>query len=883
MHRVRVLLPYVYYIMLALVIVALFFTNYTANTVVSADKTAFAFLQNSALLTPFPALTFLIPLFSLFVGGLGMMILIEHIQLHEKKRLMAFIGAVGYILNPFTLAIIREPYTPSLWFIALLPWLLWTFFIVLCDSDQPPGRKLFLFSMANIAIAPALGDHVFFGVYFLFLLVVSLGLVFSKYFFRAVWRSPWLILLMILLQLPWLGPFLLEMYEAPSMASFAPLRTAVLPNLYDVNLFPFLIIGFFGIFLLQRYYFIFLFLLAVIASLWSPLPQFVLQFLKPYSYYFFIPAAFVSGYFIAAGVSMVSIIATLYVQLVHKHRTKHHSMFHQVHGKTPYDIYKEIQHLTHTAHGAKNFTPLMFTEHFLQHILSQAHQHLSKTTKQKTLVPRVVGYVSFVIIVLSCMSVFRGGLFGPDYLVTVSPQLSEVMGTLRSIKTNRIAFLPATDPSSMELKTGIERENEKIVQTVIEKYVLSHVLIDSTHLLPTQLQFLSRQPNLSLQKQADNVFLFSVKNPVDHNNRFVLGENIPNVGPRSTGIGDDMAYRNHGLYITDEGQEYTAYYPFMGLADKRFNIGEKTTTLETQLGDDIMKALDRYELESGTESADITMVGDAGQVITIPATMYPELIGNRLVLTMNNQRVRYFSPKKNIDDTVYLETQALEQRYGYLLQVLNKKELSRQFKVEVYDRSRTYKYEDASVISDVPLVLKPSYDRGIGYVFGITPERFDNLTIYYLPYLDTVSTRFVKTSELTKRASLKDAPKYSSLANGLYEIKLKENPKPKQTLIFLEPYSSGWKLYQKDPQKVHNALEGLLARWLPFLYGKEYGTHVSVNNWANGWSLDAPVLENSLTVVDVPRYISYASWIVVGILVSIFGLFWFMSWYRRLD
>jgi hypothetical protein len=250
---------------------------------------------------------------------------------------------------------------------------------------------------------------------------------------------------------------------------------------------------------------------------------------------------------------------------------------------------------------------------------------------------------------------------------------------------------------------------------------------------------------------------------------------------------------------------------------------------------------------------------------------------------MNNQRVRSFTPKKNIDDSVYLETQALEQRYGYLLQVLNKKEPSRQFDIEVYDRSRTYKFEDSTVISNVPLILKPGYERGIGYVFGITPERFDTMTIYYLPYLDTVSTRFVKTAELTKRAALKITPNYSSLAGGLYEIKLNENPKPKQTLIFLQEYSAGWKLYQKDPQKVHNALDALLARWLPFIYGKEYGTHVAVNNWANGWAIDAPVLDNSLTLVDVPRYISYASWVIVIILVALFGLFWFMNWYKSLN
>lgn len=286
-----VLRKYAYFIMLGLVVLALFLTNYTLNTVVSADKTVFAFLQKSAFLTPFPVLTFITPLFAMFIGGLGVMVLLEHIVLHEKKRLMAFIGGIAYILNPLTLSIIHEPYNPALWFVALLPWLLWTFFNVLCDTAHSAGQRLFLFSLANIAIAPAFTDKLFFAVYIIFLSVTIFGLVFSPYFFRAVWRSPWLVLLVLLLQLPWLGPFMLGLYDNPTWEAFQIARTVAPPVLWQWNLIPFYIMALFGLIRFQRYYFVFLFLAATLSILWLPLHPVVLQYVKPYAYYFFIPLA----------------------------------------------------------------------------------------------------------------------------------------------------------------------------------------------------------------------------------------------------------------------------------------------------------------------------------------------------------------------------------------------------------------------------------------------------------------------------------------------------------------------------------------------------------------------------------------------------------------
>ncbi len=870
-----------YYIMLLLVILALFLTNYTPDTVVSIDKTVFAFIQEAGII-PFPVFTYLFPLLCLFAGSLGILVLLEHIRLHEKKRLMAFIGACTYILNPFTLTVVQDPYAPALWFIAVLPWLLWTFLVVLCNKSVPAGKKLFLFSLAHIAATQAFVDFSFFLMYLTILFVVCSGLIFSIYFFQAVWRSPWLVILAVLLQIPWLGPLLFQLNQPAQGTVLEPLHTIPLPSSVDLWLIPLLVIGALGIFLLQRYYVVFLLLLGIVIVEWLPLPDIVLQFIKPYSYYFFIPLGFVLSYYVAAGTSTISLIAHFFTTLARNNTSNNRAVWRELKGKSPYDIYQEIALETKYRHTTTAFTPIPFTEHFLEHILKHPHP-VHERKRQKNMLPRIIAYLAFIVVIASSLSAFSGQLFRNEYRVVISSSINDVMKQLRPLNPAHIAYIPDDTPASIELKTAIERENERILQAVIEKYLLSHIVVDATHLLSSHLQFIEKQQYLTLEKNADGVSLYSLKSQPDTSRRFYLARNMPNIGPAAGDLHDDIAYRNHGLYMTREDAPYSAYYPFLALAQSRFLISEKTTRLETVLGDELMSALDDYELESGTESATITLTGDEGQAISIPATMYPELIANRMVLTMNNQRIRYFNPKQEKDSPVYLETRALEHKYGYLVNVLQNKEPNRIFQIDVTDASRQYEYLDTTVTSSNPFVIAPTNETGSGYIFGITPERFENITVYYLPYQDILSTRFVKKEDLTKRARIVDPPPVTRIAPGMYEVTVEPIPGDPETLIFLEKYSSGWKMYEKDPAKVHNALDTLVARWLPFFYGKEYGRQVSVNNWANGWVVDKAVLDNTVIVVDVPRYIGYSCWIIAGLFILVFGLMWFLHWYRNLE
>ncbi len=871
-----------YYIMLIFVVLALFFTNYIPGTVVSTDKTVFAFIQNAGFV-PFPVFTYLFPLLCLFAGALGMLVLLEHIRLHEKKRLMGFVGACAYILNPFTLTVVHDPYAPALWFIAVLPWLLWTFLVVLCDKTVPAGKKLFLFSLAHIVATQAFVDFSFFLAYLVILLVVCTGLIFSIYFFQAVWRSPWLVILAVILQIPWLGPLLFQINQPALGTTFEPAQMIPLPSSIDPWLVPLLVLAAFGFFLLQRYYIVFLLLLGIVIAEWIPFPDYVLQVIKPYSYYFFIPLGFVLAYFVAAGTSSISLIAHFFATIFRNNKTKNRAVWKELKGKSPYDIYQEIALETKYRHNTSSFTPIPFTEHFLEHILKHPHHPVHERKRQKNMLPRIIAYLAFIVIVICNVGVFTGQLFSNEYQVSLSSSMNEVMRQLRPLNTAHVAYIPDDTPASIELKTAIERENERILQAVIEKYLLSHIVVDATHLLPSHMQFMGKQQYLTLEKNADGIYLFSLKTQPDTSRRFYLARNMPNIGPAAAKLNDDIAYRNHGLYMTSEETPYSAYYPFLALAQSSFMITEKTTRLETVLGNELMSALDDYELESGTESATITLTGDAGQILSIPATMYPELIANRMVLTMNNQRIRYFNPKQEKDDAVYLETQALEHKYGYLVNVLNTKEPNRIYQIDVTDASRQYELLDTTVTSNTPFVLAPTNENGSGYIFGITPERFENITVYYLPYQEILSTRFVKTDDLTKRARLVDPPAVNQIAPGIYEVTVEPIPGDPETLIFLDKFSSGWKMYEKDPAKVHNALETLIARWLPFFYGKEYGRQVSVNNWANGWVVDKAVLDNTVIVVDIPRYIGYSCWFIAGLFILIFGFMWFTNWYKNLE
>jgi hypothetical protein len=89
------------------------------------------------------------------------------------------------------------------------------------------------------------------------------------------------------------------------------------------------------------------------------------------------------------------------------------------------------------------------------------------------------------------------------------------------------------------------------------------------------------------------------------------------------------------------------------------------------------------------------------------------------------------------------------------------------------------------------------------------------------------------------------------------------------TIVLSQSYDSGWKAYEvkKTKSKVLNFLNSAF----PFFFGKEVKTHVEVNNWENGWTLNNYNLNPktyNLIIVYLPQYLEYFGFLLLVIFIA---------------
>lgn len=81
-------------------------------------------------------------------------------------------------------------------------------------------------------------------------------------------------------------------------------------------------------------------------------------------------------------------------------------------------------------------------------------------------------------------------------------------------------------------------------------------------------------------------------------------------------------------------------------------------------------------------------------------------------------------------------------------------------------------------------------------------------------------------------------------------------------------YDNGWKAY-----RVKNV--DLITETFPFLFGKELRTHIKVNSWENGWTIDktsAADNQSSIVVIYLPQYLEYFGFVLLILVPLIFAI-----------
>jgi hypothetical protein len=136
--------------------------------------------------------------------------------------------------------------------------------------------------------------------------------------------------------------------------------------------------------------------------------------------------------------------------------------------------------------------------------------------------------------------------------------------------------------------------------------------------------------------------------------------------------------------------------------------------------------------------------------------------------------------------------------------------------------------------------------------------------------------RFTNNKELTNTQPI---PMQFERSNPSYYTTT--SPRTGNYILLSQAYDEGWKAYRIENGKLSSrggsALGGKIENWMkqhfPFVFGKELGNHVVVNNWKNGWlinqSTSQPVLpagrQATIVLLYLPQYLQYIGFIITGV------------------
>lgn len=138
-------------------------------------------------------------IFALFMGGWGLFKLLSYKHVSTSSKLLPFVGAVFYMLNPGTVQIFALPHEAFSIFFASLPWLVLVFLNNLHSKKLLDKKAIVYLLIANLLATPMSFIQTLFLVYLIVLGSFSLGVLlehhFNRFFLKKILLSFSLILL----------------------------------------------------------------------------------------------------------------------------------------------------------------------------------------------------------------------------------------------------------------------------------------------------------------------------------------------------------------------------------------------------------------------------------------------------------------------------------------------------------------------------------------------------------------------------------------------------------------------------------------------------------------------------------------------------------------
>ncbi len=163
------------------------------------------------------------------------------------------------------------------------------------------------------------------------------------------------------------------------------------------------------------------------------------------------------------------------------------------------------------------------------------------------------------------------------------------------------------------------------------------------------------------------------------------------------------------------------------------------------------------------------------------------------------------------------------------------------------------------------LILPKSQDYFQEYGFHFTVKsvgselaqaKINDFSLYPFPYETLKRMKLVKNEAIKSSFSRKQAD-FEKIASFIYRLRADDN---NNLLVLSEAYHSGWKAYYTNIKYQKSKIKNLFITIFPFIFGTELKNHVLVNNWANGWKIDAQhstLNANQVVIIFWPQYLEF--------------------------
>ncbi len=169
-------------------------------------------------------------------------------------------------------------------------------------------------------------------------------------------------------------------------------------------------------------------------------------------------------------------------------------------------------------------------------------------------------------------------------------------------------------------------------------------------------------------------------------------------------------------------------------------------------------------------------------------------------------------------------------------------------------------------------IIPPTYEFDTGYQIILNNASYNSrstvhdikdMSVYQFPYEYLTNIQIRHKDAPLPGQRIQQSIQAQKKHTGKYIITYPLKP---GILMLSQSYHDGWKAFLVNDQS-------LFSTMLPFFFAEEIQTHISINNWANGWLIDTETAEltnsHSIVLLFWPQYLQYAGYMLV-LLIPLF-------------